>query len=460
MEYDKLPRKTVFIYSIGSISNTLLAGIFTLMYVNFFWNYLGLKQIWFVIGQVIYATVNALNDPITGNISDHTNKEKWGSRRLIYIKWFGPLWAIFFFLMWFPWSYDNQIIIFLHFVISICVFDTFLSLIVGLYMSLMSEMTDNMEMRYKLSFFSNITMAVAGIPVIFAQSIFDISFQLFQIFNGIVAIISIILFIIAVKYLHERPELKLEHEYTLIEGMKDVLKSRAFLTRTCYIFFGNIARSMSFSFVFAFIIILGTGPLIPFFFMVVTMGVGFFSQVLYMRVEPTWGMRKSILVFKTALICSNLISFMIVLNTNAPAIIWICLAFSSIFNGFNVFDFALLTVAIDEDELKHGTRRESIFQGTSSLIFKPADSIGPIIATGVLTFYGFATGSMIQSATAIIGIKLLLFIIPSIMHAISLIFIYLFPYHGEKYEKLRLDLKELHVQKKSKYEYIKIKEDK
>ena len=452
MEYDKLPRKTVFIYSIGSISSTLLAGIFLLMYVNFFWNYLGLNQTWFIIGQIIYATVNALNDPITGNISDHTDKEKWGSRRLIYIKWFGPLWAIFFFFMWFPWSYDNQIIIFLQFVISICVFDTFLSLIVGLYMSLMSEMTDSMEMRYKLSFYSGITTAVIAVPVIFAQSLFDISIQLFQIFNGVIAIISIILYIIVVKNLHERPELKLEHEYTLIEGMKDVLKSRSFLTRTFYNFCGNIASAMGLSFLFAYIIILGSGPFIPMIYLLITMPIGFFSQVLYMKLEPKWGMRKTILYLKSALIVSNLISFIIVLSTDLPIIVWICLAFSSLFGGFGVFNFALLTVAIDEDELLHGTRRESIFQGTSSLIFKPADSIGPIIATSILTFYGFATGSAIQSATAIIGIKLLLFVIPSILHAISLIFIYLFPYHGEKYEKLQSDLKGLHIKKKQEYE--------
>ncbi len=452
MEYNKLPRKTMFIYAVGSIANTLLAGIFLLMYVNFFWNYLGLKQSLFVIGQIIYATVNAINDPITGNISDHTDVDKWGSRRLIYIKWFGPLWAIFFFFIWFPWSYDNQIIIFLHFVISICIFDTFLSLIIGLYMSLMSEMSDNMEMRYKLSFYSNIAMAVAGIPVIFAQSIFDISLQAFQIFNGFIAIICIILYIIAVKNLHERPELRLEHKYTIIEAMKDILKSRAFLTRTAYIFFGNIARAMGFSFVFAYILILGSGPFISFYYLLITMGIGFFSQAICMRMEPKWGMRKTILTFKSLLICSSIVSFFIVLNTNMTAIIWICLAVTSLFSGFGVFDFALLTVAIDEDELKHGSRRESIFQGTSSLIFKPADSIGPIIATYVLLAFGFITGSTVQKATAIIGIKLLLFVVPSIIHAISLIFIYLFPYHGEKYEQLRRDLKELHVKKKLKYE--------
>jgi len=452
LEYGKLPRKDIFVYAVGNISNTLLAGIFLLMYVNFFWNYLGLNQTLFVIGQIIYAIINAFNDPITGNISDHTNKEKWGSRRLIYIKWFGPLWAIFFFFIWIPWSQVDQIIIFIHFLFSVCIFDTFLSLIVGLYMSLMSEMTDSIKMRYKLSFFSNIALFIAGIPIVFAQTLFDAGLQAFQIFNGVIAVISVIIYVIVVRNLKERPELKLEHDYNLFQAMKVVLKSKAFLTRTGYIFCGNIARAMGLSFLFAFMFILGFGPIIPLLFMAATMGIGFISQMIYMKFENKWGLRKTILVFKSFLILANLISFIIVINIESTILVWICIIIVSLFSGFGVFDFVLLTLAIDEDEIKYGSRRESIFQGTSSLLFKPADSIGPIIATSILLAFGFVTGSSLQHSMALTGIKFLLFVVPSLLHALSLIFIYLFPYHGEALEILHKNLLDLHGKKKKDYE--------
>jgi Na+/melibiose symporter-like transporter len=316
----------------------------------------------------------------------------------------------------------------------------------------MSEMTDSIQMRYKLSFYSNIVYVIAGIPVIFAQSIFDLGIELFQMFNGILAVISIIVYIIVVRNLKERPELKLEEDYSLFQVMKVIVRSRAFLTRTGYQFFGNVARSMGLSFLFVYLLILGSGSIVPLLFMAVTMGIGFISQVIYMRAENKWGMRKTILVFKTILIITNLIAFAIVFNTDSTAIIWMCLVMVSIFGGFGVFDFALLTLVIDEDELKHGSRRESIFQGTSSLLFKPADSLGPILATTILTVFGFITGSTTQSASGILGIKILLFVAPTIMHAISLIFICLFPYHGEAYEKLHSDLLELHAKKKEHYE--------
>lgn len=448
----KLPRKDVFVYSLGYIPNTFLAGVFMLMYVNFFWNYLGLIEPLFIIGMIIYATINALNDPLTGHLSDKTNIDKWGSRRLIYIKWFGPLWALFYFIMWFPWSYDNQIIIFFQFVLSICIFDTFLSLVIGLYMSLMSEMSDNIKVRYKLSFYANIATFIAGIPVVFAQSIFDASLETFQMFNGVLAIISIILYIIVTRTLKERPELRVEEDYTFFQAMKMVVKSKAFLTRTGYIFFNTGARAMGFSFLFAFLFILGPGPLTPILFMLLTFGIGFFSNIIYMKLEKKWGIRKTILILKSGLIIANLISFVIVSAVGSTTIVWICVALVSILSGFGVFDFVLLTMAIDEDEIKYGSRRESIFQGTSSLLFKPADSLGPIIATITLTIFGFVTGSTTQDATALLGIKVLLFVMPTLMHAISLIFIYLFPYHGEALEKLQSELMKLHKMKKENFE--------
>ena len=451
-EYMSLTKKEMITYALGYIPNTLMAGVFVLMYVNFFWNYLKLDQTLFIIGQIIYATVNALNDPLTGHISDKTDVDKWGSRRIIYIKYFGPLWAVFYFIMWFPWSWDSQIIIFLHFTLSICIFDTFLSLIIGLYMSLMSEMTDSVKFRYKLYFYANIFSFIALIPVIMVQSIFEAGLVIFQAFNGIIAIISILMYIYVVRNLKERPELRKEEDYTFFQAMKDVLKSKAFLTRTGYIFFNNIAKAMGYSFVFAFLFILGQGTLTPIIFLGILYGIGFISQVMYMKFENKWGIRGTILRFKGIYVILSILSFVVVALIDLPILVWIFIGIISLFSGFNVFDFVLLTFAIDEDELKHGSRRESIFQGTSSLLFKPADSIGPIIATSILLAFGFVQGAPTQSASALLGIKLLMFVAPAIMHGISLIFIYLYPYYGEKLKELNQAIIELHAKKKKMYE--------
>ena len=128
-----------FIYSLTNLSNTILGGIFELTYVNFFWDDLKLQQFYFSIGLIIYAIVNSFNDFYLGRISDKTDAEKWGNRRLIYIKFGGLLWAFVAFAMWFPWSHTNQIIIFIHFVVSICAFDMLLSLVWLVWLALLPE---------------------------------------------------------------------------------------------------------------------------------------------------------------------------------------------------------------------------------------------------------------------------------------------------------------------------------
>jgi len=126
----KLSKKNLWGFAFGAIPVGLLGYVFTLKYIEFFYDDLRLLPLYFIIGQVIYMAINAINDPLLGQLSDRTNREKWGSRRLIYIRWGGPIWALTFLLVWFPWSYDNQFIIFLHYVVSICLFDTLLTLVV------------------------------------------------------------------------------------------------------------------------------------------------------------------------------------------------------------------------------------------------------------------------------------------------------------------------------------------
>ena len=80
----KLSKKNLWGYALGAIPTGLLAFIFTFKYIEYFFDELKLLPIYFIIGQVIYMTVNALNDPISGHLSDRTNADKYGSRRLPY----------------------------------------------------------------------------------------------------------------------------------------------------------------------------------------------------------------------------------------------------------------------------------------------------------------------------------------------------------------------------------------
>ncbi len=110
-----------------------------MIYVYFFWDYLHMSQNLFNIGMIVYGIFNALNDPLLGQWSDRVNVNRWGSRRLIFIKYGGPIWAILFFVMWIPWSFDNSVVIFLHFIITMVFYDNFLTMVILVWDALLPE---------------------------------------------------------------------------------------------------------------------------------------------------------------------------------------------------------------------------------------------------------------------------------------------------------------------------------
>ncbi len=105
---------------------------------------------------------------------------------------------------------------------------------------------------------------------------------------------------------------------------------------------------------------------------------------------------------------------------------------------------------MDEDEVNNNIRREGMFLGMNALFTKPASSIGPIVATIILTFFGYKAVLNVQPASALIGIKLLMFLVPAIAAGIGLIFIYIYPLHGKKLELMREKLTAIHNERTEK----------
>ena len=453
IDIDKLSGKQTFIYILGNIPQTILSGIFLLIYINYFWNYLKLQQTYFVIGQMIYMVLNASNDFFLGRLSDKTNVEKWGSRRLIYIKWGGPLWAILFFIMWFPWSYTNQIIIFLHFLITICAFDMFLTLVVITRMALLPELTESLNERNKIQFFNQIIASIGAIPVIIALTLFESSLELFQIFAGIMAVISAILYYIVGSKLHERPELyKTEKIPGLFKSIRETLKSRSFISYTGFAFFNMVNFYIGFSFVFVFLYIMFfdvfTSILL---YYLITIIFGWTSYAIYIRLAKKIEMQKLIIRGELFALAVNIIGFTVVIQSGADIFIWAFLILGTLANGFLIFGFPYLMLVMDEDEIKYGNRREGMYLGMHTFFIKFSESLAAIVATTVLLYFGFVRNAPEQSPEAIYGIKFLFFIIPAIMMVLALLSVYFFPLKGEYLKQVREKLNTMHQKKAEDY---------
>ncbi|TFG15659.1 MAG: hypothetical protein EU535_01665 [Promethearchaeota archaeon] len=441
------------LYSLTNLPNTILAGIFELTYVNFFWDDLKLQQFYFSIGLIIYAVVNSLNDFYLGRISDKTNVEKWGSRRLVYIKYGGILWAFVTFAMFFPWSYTNQVIIFIHFVISICAFDMLLSLVWLVWLALLPELTENSEERNKIALFINIVGVIGAFPVLLAFYIYEISLLTFQIFAGICALICGICYYIVASKLKERPELYIHQDIVpLVKAIKEVLKSKSFKSITIFRIFNHINLSLVLGFIFAYIYVTGvdllTASLLVYFNYTFIMIIGY---GIYKKLSVKHEMRTLIIRGRIIQISLNITAFLVLLIPGLTLLIWVFFSLGMICQGYMLFDYPLLMLTTDEDEVTHGIRREGMIMGANAFFIKIGQSIGPIIGTFVLLFFGFVRDAPTQTEQALIGIKFLFFIVPSIMSLLGLLGIIIFPLHGENLKNMQKRLLEIHGEKAKTY---------
>ncbi|MGQ4873666.1 MAG: MFS transporter [Promethearchaeia archaeon] len=450
---EKLSKRNLFGYALGAIPTGLMAFIFSYKYIEFFFDDLRLNPLLFIYGQIVYMIVNAINDPLLGQLSDRTNWKKWGSRRLIYIRYGGPVWALTFILIWFPWSLTNQIIIFIHYTLSICLFDTFLTLVVLVWMALLPEMTTDLNERNKANFLSLVFgLLTVGPFFVIICNFSTISLE-FKIIIIIIAIISAVV-LIAVSYMcEERPELHKEEAFPLWKSVKETVKLKSFMIFIAYNFCSVFLMSISLSYIFVYVLVLGVEPglaLMSYFLIFIV--IGYASQFYCMKLmekDNNWDMRRIILTFGTLRVVGMLILFLIMIQPGLEFIIWIAFLWGAIFSGYSVFTTgALMYLSVDEDEVNHGVRREGMFLGINALFTKPASSLGPIIATIILEIFGYIQNSTVQPPSALFGIKILFILLPAIVSGISIIIFYFYPLHGEKLEELKTKLNELHNQKK------------
>ncbi len=446
-EREKLGKKRLFGYSVGVIPAGLMVLIFNLKYIELFFDVLLLDPILFIIGQVIYLLINAFNDPLLGNLSDRTDPKRWGSRRIIYIKYGGPVWALAFLLVWFPWSFDNQLIIFFHYIVSICAFDTMFTLIVLVWMALLPEMTYDLDERNKANFWAGVLGLITVLPFLIILGEMDPTTSDFQSIMIFVAIVSTICLFIVVILCKERPELQSDESYPLWISLKETMKSKSFLIYIAYGFTVAFNSSIGLSYLFVYLLVLGEGGFLAYFGLGII--IGYASNFICMKLHERgkWDMYTIIMRFASIKILGTLILIPFILFMDNLILIYFLLLFGSLLGGYGLFNIPLMYLSMDEDELTSGLRREGMFLGINALFTKPASSLGPIVATIILTAFSYEPGAVVQLASALFGIKILFFLIPAISSLIGLIFFYFYPLKGEKLEKLREQLKVMHDEK-------------
>jgi len=109
----------------------------------------------------------------------------------------------------------------------------------------------------------------------------------------------------------------------------------------------------------------------------------------------------------------------------------------------------------DEDEIKNGTRREAAIFGIDALVTKPAQSLAGVFIAFILIVFQYQEPingiQQPQSDLTIMGFRLAIGIIPGLIILCSTLIFKMYPLHGEYMTEIVAKLREIHREKRDKF---------
>ncbi|MDD5593581.1 MAG: MFS transporter, partial [Candidatus Margulisbacteria bacterium] len=216
-------------YSAGGLAIALSSQAFSTYIIFFYVDGAKLPVYLAGMAMLIYSVWNAINDPIAGLISDSTHS-RWG-RRLPYLVASALPFGLVFFLLWVPpfSGLDQPFLLFLYFVVLVCLFDG-LNAVIGVnWAALFPEMFHSLKERVEINSYRQafgLTGILFGLalPPLFFGSVG------WGWMGAIFGLAIFLILVVAIAGSRERKEFSREHSLSLIQELKATFKNRSFLT--------------------------------------------------------------------------------------------------------------------------------------------------------------------------------------------------------------------------------------
>ncbi len=452
--YRQISPKKRYIFAVGMFGTQLYNGTQASATLWFWLNIMKMDQNAYSLIMLVFFNIwNAINDPIFGYLSDRT-RTRWG-RRLPWMRVFTPIWFTCFMMLFIPPLGLDQIGLIIWFTITILLFDMCYSIVAGCYNSLLPELstitTERALLNTLASIFSAIGNGIAYIfPILLKGNVFQ--FQLFVIIAGSSAML--VLFIPSF-FLRERPIPESETPLGFRQAIVETFKNKPFLYFCGWNFLVQGTTTFLISNVIFFSThVLGEGGTSGTLLFVILLGAALPGYFVWLRVNKTKGTRIT-MMFSTLFLAFGLFGLSFI-QTYLEASIFLAIAgFGT--SGPLIFAYVMIAECTDVDEIRTGRRREAMYFSTNALITKPAIGLAQAIMAWTLLFSGFisdvvdpATGNVFpqpQPATAILGIRIIMGVLPGLFIAAGWFFLYKYPLTPLALVKLKQDLARVHKEK-------------
>ena len=144
----KIKLSTRLIYGTGDFYGGASVTIISMLFLFFLTDVVGMRAIYAGFVIFIGRMIDAVTDPLMGNISDRT-RSRWG-RRSPYFLFFAVPVGISFSLLWMKVGFDSQLLTFIYYAAAYSLFSIVFTAVMVPYAALAPELTTDYNERTTL----------------------------------------------------------------------------------------------------------------------------------------------------------------------------------------------------------------------------------------------------------------------------------------------------------------------
>ena len=440
-------QKMSFGLSIAGI--TFISSMIDGAILKYYTDFILFPVLWFGIVQLLFAIVNAINDPIIGYYSDRTIPVEGKGKRKRWLFRSLPLVAIGYFLMVFMSPDFPDEIIFIFLFIAFALHDTGSAMSGINRHALMLTVTDDDNERASLVSINLVFQTILGIISYLLIMLFfieeDNPFPLPVIITvlAIVGVVGVGVAFYGVRGIKEPLKLYNGETFPEIKKLiKDVVTSKTFIFYILLQFVVGAVSATVITFqVYYFEDVIGVGGTDVMIVSAITLPFTFFAYYLVQVVTKKFGPRKTLIMFITI----SIMAFLGLLFTRIFLISIICYLIINMGNAaFWILSTPIFGWIIDEYELKTGNRPIGTFNGINAIFITPNKQIMIFLFTLIISSMGYSGEAVIQTEQAVLGIQLAVAYVPMILLSMGFLILLYFPLSGEKLEEVKKEIKEIY----------------
>ena len=448
----KVPFSQKVYYSLTIAGITFIGSMIDGAMLKYYTDFILFPVLMYGIVQLLFAIVNAVNDPIIGFYSDRTIPVEGKGKRKRWLIRSLPLVAIGYFLMIFVSPDFPHEVIFVLLFIALVLYDTGFAMNNINRGALMISITDDDSERASIVSTNLVFQTILGIISYLLIMFFFIEegnpfpLPVIVFVLTLVGIIGVGVALYGAREIKEPLKLYDGETFPKIKKLiKQTLKSKTFIFYILFQFvLGSVTATVITFQVYYFEDVIGVGGTEVMIVSAITLPFTFFAYYLVQIVNKKFGPRKTLMMF----ILTSIIAFLVLLLSRIFVLAAICYLIINMGNAaFWILSTPIFGNVIDEYELETGNRPIGTLNGINQIFISPNKQLMIFIFTMILSITGYNGEAILQTENAILGIQIGVGLIPIIFFSIGFLILLFFPLRGEKLKNVKNEIRKIYDQR-------------